>query len=124
MAFRPKVLGDKKIPLHELQHAVQVREGFTPGTSSRAFAESAVAPLAERYYQDLKQSGANLADDDMRANALARAKYQLYYRTAGEVEARNVERRADMTAEERRGTPPWLTEDVYRMLQTAGPTKE
>jgi hypothetical protein len=36
----------------------------------------------------------------------------LNWRLAGEVEARNVERRMHMTEEERRATPPWLTQDV------------
>lgn len=35
-----------------------------------------------------------------------------YKRTAGEVEARNVQKRMNMTADQRKATPPWLTEDV------------
>lgn len=35
-----------------------------------------------------------------------------YWNTAGEVEARNVQRRIDMTADERRAIPPWETQDV------------
>ncbi len=35
-----------------------------------------------------------------------------YHHTAGEVEARNVQRRMTMTPEERRSTPPWMTQDV------------
>ena len=38
--------------------------------------------------------------------------YGPYKRTAGEVEARNVQTRANMTAAERRATPPWATQDV------------
>jgi hypothetical protein len=34
------------------------------------------------------------------------------WRLASEVEARNVARRWKMTAEERRNSPPWETEDV------------
>lgn len=37
---------------------------------------------------------------------------QLYNELPGEIEARNVSRRADMTPEQRRATPPWATEDV------------
>lgn len=40
-----------------------------------------------------------------------------YERTAGEVEARNVQKRMDMTKEERRATPPWETEDVPSVQQ-------
>jgi len=35
-----------------------------------------------------------------------------YKRSSGEVEARNIQRRMNMTAEERRATPPWKTQDV------------
>ena len=40
-----------------------------------------------------------------------------YWRTAGEVEARNVERRRDWSAERRRFTPPSASEDVPRERQ-------
>lgn len=40
-----------------------------------------------------------------------------YRRLAGEVEARNVQTRMDMTPEQRRATPPWETEDVARPHQ-------
>jgi len=39
------------------------------------------------------------------------------WRLAGDVEARNVVRRMDMTPAERRDTPPWETEDVPRDQQ-------
>lgn len=35
-----------------------------------------------------------------------------YLRAGGEVEARNVQARRDMTPEQRRETPPWLTQDM------------
>lgn len=38
--------------------------------------------------------------------------FDIYRRHAGEVEARNVETRRNMTADERRASPPWLTQDV------------
>ena len=36
----------------------------------------------------------------------------LYRRLAGETEARNVEKRQTLTADDRRMTAPWLTADV------------
>lgn len=42
---------------------------------------------------------------------------ELYKRMAGEVEARNVQKRMDMTPDERRATPPWATQDVPDELQ-------
>lgn len=44
--------------------------------------------------------------------------YQLYRRLAGEVEARNAERRLFMTGPEREETPPNLTEDIKKSAQT------
>jgi hypothetical protein len=42
---------------------------------------------------------------------------EAYRRNAGEVEARNVQKRMDMDAATRRATPPWATEDVPRDQQ-------
>jgi hypothetical protein len=43
--------------------------------------------------------------------------YEVYRRLAGEVEARNVQRRRLMNADERRATPPWQTQDVPDDMQ-------
>jgi hypothetical protein len=42
---------------------------------------------------------------------------ETYRRLAGEVEARNVQTRADFTPEQRRATPPWETQDVPEVDQ-------
>lgn len=49
---------------------------------------------------------------DSISNAHRQSAYELYHTTAGEVEARNVEKRLKMTPEERVATPPWKTADV------------
>lgn len=66
----------KSLNMHELQHAIQNREGFASGADLHAVGRDA------------------------------------YNRSAGEVEAYNVQRRLDMTPAERKATPPWATEDV------------
>ena len=38
--------------------------------------------------------------------------FDTYQRLAGEVEARNVQKRMDFSADERRQTPPWQTQDI------------
>ena len=43
---------------------------------------------------------------------LADAPHKEYERLAGEVEARNVQKRMNMSADERRATPPWETQDI------------
>lgn len=69
--------------LHELQHAIQKREGWPFGADF---------------------------------NAVGRDQYQ---RHAGEVEARNAERRRFMSPEERAAKPPWETQD-YPYEQQVG----
>ena len=66
--------------LHEIQHAVQDEEGFSFGSSPDYWRE--------------------------RSGISAKEAERLYENTAGEIEARDVERRADLTEEERRETFP------------------
>lgn len=61
--------------LHEAQHAVQKREGFSGGTGLKEGRDA-------------------------------------YSRNAGEVEARNVQKRRFMTPEQRRAKAPWITQDI------------
>ncbi|MDY0036719.1 MAG: LPD38 domain-containing protein [Zoogloea oleivorans] len=72
-----------KTLLHELQHGIQFREGFAVGGSPEAFAS------------DSEEQGADT-----------------YRRLAGEVEARNVETRRQMTPEQRRAIAPDYTSDT------------
>lgn len=83
----------RSIASHELQHAVQGQEGFAKGASPQSYSDSLWGETHDR-------------------QELAKRAYDLYRRTAGEVEARNVQARLRMTPEERRARPPWLTEDV------------
>ena len=66
--------------LHEIQHAVQDEEGFSFGSSPNYWRE--------------------------RSGVSAQEAERLYRNTAGEIEARDVENRADLTEEERRETFP------------------
>lgn len=75
----------RAVILHELQHAVQRQEGFARGGSPKDFV----------VYGD---KGAK----------------EMYARQAGEVEARNVQSRMNMTKEQRANYPPWYSEDVAR----------
>jgi hypothetical protein len=140
----PTWSGPRSTALHELQHAVQQREGFARGGSPTAFVQEAKAKLA-----DLDQQVAwineqlRLSDGtpdynrflDMREDVLKKMRAveggspygramgvmeqanDQYRALAGEVEARNVQKRMDMDAATRRATPPWATEDVPRDQQ-------
>lgn len=75
--------GKRNALLHEVQHAIQNREGFTDGSP----------PPGRGYTEDI------------------------YPRLAGEVEARAVEARRNMTPDERATRPPWLDYDVPESQQ-------
>lgn len=117
--------------LHEMQHAVQNAEGLARGSSpegmksfaSDLFRQAGNSPAGQRYRElEAKRSaiGGSLTPaeqdemmkiykDNFDMHAL---KMDAYRRASGEVEARNVQARRNMTPEERRAKPPWLTEDV------------
>jgi hypothetical protein len=68
----------------------------------------------------VKKYGFDNIEDGMKFLKIEDAKrspYEQYRRVAGEVEARNVETRMNMTPAERLLTPPWKTEDVARDKQ-------
>lgn len=76
--------------LHEIQHGLQSREDFAPGSS----------PFTEVM---LERTG-KITDGSYAGDR--------YQRSAGEVEARTVQKRMDLTADERRSRPPWEDYDV------------
>jgi hypothetical protein len=72
------------------------------------------AQLADSYKDYLKSNKEARANIYHPANKAAQetAAMNVYRRMAGEVEARNVQTRMNMTPEQRRATPPWATQDV------------
>ncbi len=89
----------KSITLHELQHAIQQREGFARGGS----------PEAMRSF---------LAPDPSLQSAYSQAELNdAYRRLAGEAEARLTQSRMPMTMDERLATPPWTMYDVPEAQQ-------
>lgn len=120
------------VALHELQHAIQRQEGFASGSNpgfemSELLAERAAEKTNLSRLIDKTQSALGLSGyrpqhpdllplyqryDELLERAIPEEEaYQRYLRAAGEVEANNVMNRLRMTAEERRATPPWLTQD-------------
>lgn len=94
---------DRANALHEVQHAIQVDEGFGRGGSRSSFTSDDLANERQRVMS------APASDDALRRD--------LYRRLAGEVEARNVEMRMGMTPSERRSIPPWKTQDTSDDMQ-------
>lgn len=121
----------KRLGLHELQHRVQRDEGFAAGANPmRGHNIDDVRQAAREAYEATDQDAALLRElgIDVPDSAplkpwdaltpreqlgwLDRGRERLYHRSAGEVEARNVEARSAMDAEGRRNLPPWETQDV------------
>lgn len=114
---------------HEFQHVIQRLEGFaeggTPalmvGLAKRAIADIDVqaARALERFEAGDDAAGDVLAGLMAERDLLERQNFMHeYLRLAGEVEARNVERRLRMTRAERRNTSMRHTEDVPRDEQS------
>lgn len=111
---------------HEIQHAIQSIEGFDRGGSPRLVRGEIKKRLAEVTKQ-IRQLRAEGKEDEAKAiveknrglyNAYqANDDYNSYKSLAGEVEARNVQERMNMSPEERRRTLAESTEDVARKDQ-------
>ena len=97
--------------LHEIQHKTQIDEGFANGSSYiRAHKLlSQQLGISDQEYR---------AMSDMDKSKLSEDAKRLYYNTAGEVEARNVDNRKNLSANERRELLLSETEDVDRSQQT------
>jgi hypothetical protein len=129
--------------LHELQHGIQDIEGFATGGSAygglrpgtpewkiyqdtlqrirtptpKAELEKSGVLGPEYSYEDyLREHQQNIKNDKLGLDRMAQetAVREGYRRSAGEVEARNVQRRADFTPEELQGIQPIATEDILR----------
>lgn len=127
--------------LHEIQHGIQSIEGFASGgselTSAAMYAQQKIKPRLDainkeiielgkerqslkgdsyaenvRKHKSLVAERSNLEDELQNLSSNAAPKYRIYARMAGEVEARNVQSRQSMTAEQRRERSPSSTQDV------------
>lgn len=129
----------KKTLVHEIQHYIQEKEGFAQGGNSEMIIDKnaldAIAKLraekdavANEFYamspeeQQRRKYEINNRYNDLtkqieRLEKSSRIGYDGYNRLSGEVEARNVSARLNMTPEERRKSLAESTEDVARKDQ-------
>ena len=93
----------RKSAIHEMQHAIQEIEGFSPGgNKSQAFLHPVFQEIKQDTLRSLSPNGEPI--DPVLLNNMAAESY--YRRLAGESEARAAEQRANMTSEERRANFP------------------
>lgn len=111
---------------HEIQHAIQGIEGFATGGSPTTI-RGEVKKRFNEVTKQIKQLRTEGKEDEAKAlieknrglyNAyMKNDDFNSYKSLAGEVEARNVQERMNMTPEERRKTLAESTEDVARKDQ-------
>lgn len=111
---------------HEIQHAIQSIEGFDRGGSPRLVRGEIKKRLAD-VTKKIRQLRAEGKEDEAKAIVeknrglyiayQANDDYNSYKSLAGEVEARNVQERMNMSPKERRRTLAESTEDVARKDQ-------
>lgn len=110
----------KSVLMHEIQHAIQHAEDFARGGSMDEFVDSARKRDLEiqRAALEKRQEGGEDVAEELQQIDFELAQYDDFYtydrykHLAGEVEARNTQRRMNMTAEERAATHPESTQDV------------
>ena len=113
--------------VHEIQHIIQTIEGFGKGGNSGSVRGEIKKKFDEvtKQIRQLKSEGKNeeakaLIEKNKalyNANVNEKDDYKNYLSLAGEVEARNVSARLNMTPEERRKSLAESTEDVARKDQ-------
>ena len=117
--------------VHEVQHAIQHREGFARGGNKGMFEQEAIEKLEQtlgdlekekdkfKSYNKLRKAYLILkyVANSLRLDRAESKAYEQYRRLAGEVEARNVQARMNMSEEERLLIPIGSTEDVARSSQ-------
>lgn len=87
--------GNTTTILHEIQHAVQMKEGWQGGSSPEEF----ITELSNKLGRPLTK------EEELQA-------FKRYKKTPGEVEARNTETRKDLTDKERADFYPDHTQDM------------
>ena len=120
--------------LHEIQHAIQQKEGFQGGgninsaigmINAKKIKDADILWLEYQRIENLIKSGDSslvpeLKGIERRIGEIYDAPedpYGVYMRLMGETEARNVQARMNMGREERMRVPPIKTEDRARNLQ-------
>lgn len=116
----PSAEATRSAALHEYQHHVQQMEGFSPGGNRAQIPASVVEAERARLANIKEPSGWENVNTYTPGMPDSQLRYDIYRRLAGEVEARNVQTRADFTPEERLARPPWTTEDVPQSQQLLG----
>jgi hypothetical protein len=110
----PGTTSQKSAAVHELQHAIQQREGFARGGSSQEFISDieALSSLNRIGFSEMDDFQKIMLADLRKKYGSIKTPQQAYQNLAGEAEARATQARMNMTAEQRRATFPEESYDV------------
>jgi hypothetical protein len=137
----PDTIKQRSTALHELQHAIQQKEGFARGGSPESMTMTLeeiaqekrqkakelfnlskandpldpgriVKPGARKKGLQLEREAQDLDSKAVIANLSGQARFDLYRRLAGEAEARATQKRRNLTDEQRRAEFPERSYDV------------
>lgn len=103
--------------LHEAQHRAQAKEGYARGGNYMQFTPEEIAAERARLMAVPEGNGWTSVGNTSGDMSDREVGHSLYRRLAGEAEARLVQKRMDMTPDERRARPPWLDYDVPESQQ-------
>ena len=97
----------RSVLIHEIQHAVQQKEGWSPGASLENIPfDSRTKQQYEQMVMDLKRSkNVDFTDTENLKNIDRHMRTELYKKTAGEADARAAQARQHFTPEELRQFP-------------------
>lgn len=106
----------KSVLSHEIQHYIQLNEGFAVGGNSSKIWDSLISDKLREFEKTGEFSHVDEATKRGIAEGYVRKRYRdpnrAYRSIAGEVEARNVQGRINLTSEERLNTLLSETEDI------------
>lgn len=114
ISINPNFIGKntKKSLFHEIQHAIQEKEGFSKGFNPKAVRS---LPNYESLIQEeLGAIGIDATSESAPKDLLRRAEIGVYMRYFGEIEARDTAERAAMGIPERRATKPYVGQGIPR----------
>lgn len=94
---------EPEVVLHEIQHIIQKIEGFTGGASTE-------------YWNGRMEEGYSKRG----SNGMEMMPNELYWNTAGEIEARDTETRRKLSAEERRANAPARADENTVFTERSG----
>lgn len=101
----------KESLLHEIQHAIQEKEGFVRGGSMDKPTPD-IKKKAEKLKEEYSAGLITNKEYEYQKNKLYDTAFKEYLKLAGEIESRDVSARMNLTPEQRANTSPYSSENI------------